>query len=251
MEKVKYGKKYETVEEDDFRMHIYLQNKLKIEKHNLAYEKGIYTFKLGMNQFGDLLQFLSFNECLFQLPHEAHKITHGLKNVTEGATKANRATFISPANVKVPAEIDWRKKGAVTGVKDQGQCGSGWAFSADLTSRWHQYVTSHLEFESHIAECMQWLEDIKNKLAYCSDLSASSQKDLEGKLETIQDLLLYKEEGFSKVQGTVELAQTVLANTAPSGHDAINQILAKLQEEWNWFSGGSALQEDRSPYIFE
>lgn len=33
---------------------------------------------------------------------------------------------------------------------------------------------------------MQWLEDIKNKLAYCSDLSASSQKDLEGKLETIQ-----------------------------------------------------------------
>jgi len=47
-------------------------------------------------------------------------------------------------------------------------------------------VTSHLEFESHIAECMQWLEDIKNKLAYCSDLSASSQKDLEGKLETIQ-----------------------------------------------------------------
>ncbi|KDR11756.1 Nesprin-1 [Zootermopsis nevadensis] len=103
----------------------------------------------------------------------------------------------------------------------------------DLTSRWHQYVTSHLEFESHIAECTQWLEDIKNKLAYCSDLSASSQKDLEGKLETIQDLLLYKEEGFSKVQGTIELAQTVLANTAPSGHDAVNQILGKLQEEWS------------------
>jgi hypothetical protein len=37
---------------------------------------------------------------------------------------------------------------------------------------------------------MQWLEDIKNKLAYCSDLSASSQKDLEGKLETIQVIIL-------------------------------------------------------------
>ncbi|XP_071454288.1 muscle-specific protein 300 kDa-like [Hetaerina americana] len=103
----------------------------------------------------------------------------------------------------------------------------------DLTSRWNQYVSTHQEFESHVAECTQWLQDIKNKLSYCSDLSASSQKDLEGKLETIQDSLLYKEEGFSKVQGIVELAQNVLANTAPSGHDPINQSLAALQEEWS------------------
>ena len=50
----KYGKKYEP-EEEKFRMKVFMENKYKILQHNAAFEKGQHSFKLGMNQYGDMV----------------------------------------------------------------------------------------------------------------------------------------------------------------------------------------------------
>ena len=102
----------------------------------------------------------------------------------------------------------------------------------ELSTKWQDYVDAHQDFNGRLEDCFSWLTNVKDKLAYCSDLSASSQEDLDSKMTTIQDLLMYKEEGFVKVQSAVELAQSVLANTAPAGHDAINSNVDRLKAEW-------------------
>lgn len=103
----------------------------------------------------------------------------------------------------------------------------------ELTARWQQFVNSHQDLDNQINECTEWLGDINSKLDYCSDLSTATQKDLQNKLETIQDMLLLKDEGFAKVQSIVEMAQNVLLNTAPNGHDVINKRLTQLQNDWS------------------
>lgn len=102
----------------------------------------------------------------------------------------------------------------------------------DLTARWQQYYVTHLDFDRQVTDYSTWLSELKSKLNSCSDLIGNSQKEMETKLMMIQELILSKDEGSSKLQDIQNNAQNVLANTCPSGHEPINATLAKLQEEW-------------------
>lgn len=114
--KTRHGKKYNNEIEDRFRMKIYLENRHKIAKHNTQAE----GFSLAMNKYGDML--------LHEFTSRVNGYRRDLRNASLHLLQAG--TFITPEYVKVPDSVDWREKGAVTPVKDQGQCGSCWSFSA-------------------------------------------------------------------------------------------------------------------------
>ncbi|XP_023019574.1 cathepsin L-like peptidase isoform X2 [Leptinotarsa decemlineata] len=119
--KLTHKKQYESETEERFRMKIFMENAHKVAKHNKLYALGLVSYKLGINKYADMLH------------HEFVKTVNGFnrtKNLMKGQEMDESVTFIRPANVQLPKEIDWRQHGAVTAIKDQGQCGSCWSFSA-------------------------------------------------------------------------------------------------------------------------
>ncbi|XP_049818102.1 uncharacterized protein LOC109602488 isoform X4 [Aethina tumida] len=107
-----YNKLYANRVEYMHRLNVFKANLKIIEKLN-RYEQGTATY--GITKFADMT------------PEEFSR-SHGLRHDLRSENNVPWPKAIIP-DVKLPVEFDWRTKGAVTEVKDQGQCGSCWAFS--------------------------------------------------------------------------------------------------------------------------
>ncbi|PIA39693.1 hypothetical protein AQUCO_02600261v1 [Aquilegia coerulea] len=107
-----YGRVYKDSFEKEMRLEIFKTN---IEFINTFNKNGGKPYMLSVNEFADQTneEFVAARNGFKMSPQPRSSTTFRYENVTA-----------------VPSTMDWRKKGAVTPIKDQGQCGSCWAFSA-------------------------------------------------------------------------------------------------------------------------
>jgi C1A family cysteine protease len=136
--KAQYGREYQGAE-DAYRRAVFMTNFRKIQEHNSNPKK---SFTMGVNQFADVTDQEFVENYL--------------------GDKTGRAKHQVDDQITV-GDVDWRD-GGITSIKNQGQCGSCWAFAATAAHESYQILTRGED--NTIALSPQQLVDCSNISPY-------------------------------------------------------------------------------------
>jgi C1A family cysteine protease len=106
-----YGKSYGTKAEFEFRFEQFKKTLIKMANHNSQNE---HQSTVGHNQFSDWTD-------------AEYKRLLGYNFMAEKGLRRGELEELDTSNLE--KSVNWVTQGAVTPVKNQGQCGSCWAFS--------------------------------------------------------------------------------------------------------------------------
>lgn len=137
----KYDKEYVVLNPSEYwqRFNTFVNTDREIAKHNSKSS----SWTMGHNRFSDMYQFEQGHYKGYYVPKYLND---------------NRGeTYQYDSTEPLPSAVDWRANGWVTPVKDQGQCGSCWAFSSTGTMEGqHANVTGKLVSlsEQDLVDCV-------------------------------------------------------------------------------------------------
>ncbi|KAB0802927.1 hypothetical protein PPYR_05122 [Photinus pyralis] len=240
--KSKFGKKYATPEEEKKRLEIFSVN---YEKINQLTQIANLPFLAKVNQFCDLIS------------AEFNKLLNGLK--IKAYFRVNRPVKkYVPKNEPVVDQFDWRDKGVVTSVKNQGECASCYAFA------------SAAAVESHIAIKTKKLQDISpQEVLDCSLVEPYENYgcdggSLEPAYDYIKDKGLVTDVSYPYTAETGDKCQAKTENVAANiqsyvtieegDENALKEALHNIgpiavgmdasSENWQFYGGGIYYEKD-------
>jgi cathepsin F len=232
----KYEKVY-SAEEFLLRYDIFKENLKRVEKMNAGKDTPVY----GVTKFFDLTP-AEFKE------HYLMKRTVDTKHLRAGKP-------VQPVDpkVKIPGSWDWRTKGAVTPVYNQGQCGSCWAFSTteNIESMWNLagHPLTQLSMQQ-IVDC-----DTSDDGCGGGDPPTAYQYVMSaGGMDPLSDYPYTAEDGYCNFQSSEVAAKISNWQYATQDNDE-NVMAAKVVSEgplsicvdaasWQYYNGGIIMHGD-------